>query len=158
MLSTTTTRSILGAALTIATISGPAHARASAPPVTATNTVVMGPGSAALQLAPASDGYRNWRDQQRKLRVQVGVSAGLAAALLLSGVLALTVPTCNPPPGATGDYCGMPIGRFMVSGALLSAAVVTTVPAIVFGVRLGRHNRARPVALHVAPGGLALRF
>ncbi len=157
MLHTTITRSLFGATLITATISAPASAHASAT-AAATNTVVMGPESAALQLTPPSDGYRSWRDQQRKLRVQVGVSAGLAAGFLLAGALALTVSTCNPPPGAPSDYCGMPIGKLMGSGVLLSAAVVTTVPAIVFGVRLGRHNRERPLALHVAPGGLVLRF
>ncbi|MBL9106873.1 MAG: hypothetical protein JNL82_38515 [Myxococcales bacterium] len=107
----------------------------------------------------AADGYRRWADERRQLRVQVGLSAGFTAAFLLAGVLAWTVPSCNPPPGAPDGYCGMPLARIMVGGALMSAAAVSVVPTIVFGARLGRHERRGPVAtLQPAPGGLTLRF
>lgn len=152
-------RCVAGVALTTTLMSAPAIAQGRALAPVSTGSPVMGPESSAMYVAPPVDSYRRWSDERRKLRVQVGVSAGLAAAFLLGSVLALTVSTCNPPPGAPDEYCGMPLGPLMLSGVLASAAVVTTVPAVVFGVRLGRHNRQRPVAqLQLAPGGLALRF
>lgn len=158
MLTTTLRTCTLGTALTTAmlTVAAPTTARASAPALVGP---VMGPQVAPLELTP-TDGYRRWSDERRKLRIQTGVSAGLAAAFLVAGVLALTVNTCQPPasPGVD-DACGIPVGKILATGTFFSAAAVTTIPAIVFGVRLGKHNRQRPVAaLQFAPGGLALRF
>lgn len=159
MLSTTLTRCILGATLTTTVITTPTTASARTPALIAAQTTPMGPESAALQLTPPGDTYRKWSDERRKLRIQLGVSAGLAAAFFLGAVLAVTVNTCNPPPDVPDYSCGMPIGPIMAGGTLLTASAVSLIPTIVFGVRLGRHNRLRPQAqLQLAPGGLSLRF
>lgn len=140
----------------------PATVRASDPALAPVAAPAPASAIAQADLGPAArptDSYRAWADERRKLRLQFGLSAGFAAAFLLSGVLAMTVSTCDPPPGAVDDYCGIPVGKILASGTLLSASAVAIVPTIVFGARLGKHHRRRPVAaLQVAPGGLALRF
>ncbi|HEY0133769.1 MAG TPA: hypothetical protein VGB85_06800 [Nannocystis sp.] len=56
--------------------------------------------------------------------------------------------------------CGEGYGRFYGSIVMFSAAVVAFIPAVVYGVRLNRHNNTRPstARLQLAPGDFALRF
>ncbi|MBZ5711277.1 hypothetical protein [Nannocystis pusilla] len=110
-------------------------------------------------LAPASTDeiYQKWSAKRRKLQIQTGVSAGLAVALLGTGLLALFAPSvCRDPDPDFG--CGEGYGRFFTAMTVLPASVVTTIPAIVFGVRLHRHQKQRQVALQAGPGGFVLRF
>lgn len=109
-------------------------------------------------LAPAFD-VGAWSKKRRKLQIQTGISGGLSGLFLASGLLMLFAPaSCRHPDPDFG--CGEGYGRFYGSIVLFSASVVALIPAIVYGVRLHRHNQTRPgtARLQLAPGGLTLRF
>lgn len=102
----------------------------------------------------ADEQVHAWGARQRRLKIQLGVSAGLTAAFLLSGALALAIPMRCPE-----DSLCEPYGRFWAATVMFPASVVAAIPTAVYGVRLRRHNERRPVArLLPAPTGLVIRF
>ncbi len=113
---------------------------------------------ASLKPQPTAETVAQWTAKQRKLRVQLGVSASVGVALLLTGILVLTVPaSCQDPDPDFG--CGEGYGRVYTALVVFPAAAVAVIPTWVFGARLARHNERRPAArLQLAPGGFALRF
>ncbi|MFZ6183836.1 hypothetical protein [Nannocystis pusilla] len=114
------------------------------------------PAVAPMPEASADAALRQWTQQRRKLRIQLGVSAGFTAAFLLSGTLALAIPvSCPDDPLVDCE----PYGRWIAAAVMFPAALVAAIPTAVYGVRLRRHNERRPVAhVQLAPGGLAIRF
>jgi len=110
-----------------------------------------------VDMAPA-DTLQQWSAKQRKLKIQLGVTAGLTAAFLITGALMLVTPMlCRNPSPEWG--CGEPYGQWITAMVVIPAGLITAIPTAVYGVRLHRHNLRRPVAqLQVAPGGLTLRF
>lgn len=114
------------------------------------------PAAAPMPEASADAALKQWTQQRRKLRIQLGVSAGFTAAFLLSGTLALAIPvSCPDDPLVDCE----PYGRWIAAAVMFPAALVAAIPTAVYGVRLRRHNERRPVArMQLAPGGLAIRF
>lgn len=124
-------------------VEGPAEQ--AVPPPTA-----VSPGEAPKMTLP------QWTAQKRKLKIQLGVSAGFTAAFLVTGVLLFALPIRCP---ADPEIDCEPYGRWIAGLTMIPATVIAGIPTAVFGVRLYRHNKRQPVAqLQLAPGGLALRF
>lgn len=97
-----------------------------------------------------------WTAKQHKLKIQTGVSGGLSAGFLLTSVLLFTLPIgCN-----SHGECDDSFGHLIVALALVPASAAALISSIVYGVRLTRHNRARPAnaQVGVGSGGLMVRF
>jgi len=110
-----------------------------------------GPAPTLVRPAPADDMPR-WLAQRRRLRIKLGVSAGVLGAS--AGTLALGAVF-----GCRGDGPVLdctPIAA-IVGGVAVVAAVI---PTLVYAVRLTVHNERRPRSTRVqaGPGGLLLRF
>lgn len=144
-------RRLASATVIVALAAEPAAARAGQQP--------EGPEAPAAVSVPGDGGdgaLQQWTAQRRKLRIQLGVSAGFTGAFLLSGILPLAIPIrCPDDPEIDCE----PYGRWIAAGVMFIGAVIAAIPTAVYGVRLRRHNERRPVArMHVAPTGLVLRF
>lgn len=140
---------LAGATLIVALAAEPSAARAAQRP--------EGPEAPIAAPTPDADAARQqWTARQRKLKIQLGVSAGFTAAFLLSGALPLAIPiNCPDDPEIDCE----PYGRWIAAAVMFPAALIAAIPTAVYGVRLRRHNERRPVArVQLAPGGLVLRF
>lgn len=145
------------AGVVAAVVTTPATARAGEPSLEGPREELAAL-DARSQPPPTPESAAQWNSEQRRLQAAVGVSAGLMAAFLLTGLLVLTVPpNCSDPDPDFG--CGEGYGRAITAMIMFPAAAVTVIPTAVYGVRLSRHNERRPVArLQLTPGGFALRF
>lgn len=96
----------------------------------------------------------SWSAERRRLQIRTGLSGAFAGAMLLTGTLLMTVPD-----GCHNVNCELNYGRVFTGLALIPLAAIPISTGIVYGVRLHRHDRQRPVAL-LAPraGGFALHF
>jgi hypothetical protein len=144
-------RRLTSATVLAALAAEPTAARASQQP--------EGPEAPAVAPTPdasAAEALQQWTQRQRKLRIQLGVSAGFTAAFLLSGTLVLAIPvSCPDDPLIDCE----PYGRWLAAAVMFPGALIAAIPTAVYGVRLRRHNERRPVArMQLAPTGLAIRF
>lgn len=114
----------------------------------------------ATSTSAASDlAEKAWQRQYRRLRAQTGVSWSLTAV----GILGVTIPLAQLAKYPTESEFVLPDAGFAeiitipIFAALTAAALV---PAIIYTGRLVRHRRHRPMhtRLHLAPGGVVLRF
>lgn len=127
-------------------------------------TAQASPPPPETTLAPApSDADSAWAAKRRKLQIQTGVSAGVSAAALLAGMAAvvfLTPAVCQRLGNPEDRECFGYYGAAYTASAMFPISVIAAIPAIVFGVRLARHNKQRPAMsrLRFSPGGFTLRF
>jgi len=96
----------------------------------------------------------SWSAERRRLQIRTGLSGAFAGAMLLTGTLLLTIPD-----GCNNVNCELNFGRVITGIAMFPLAAIPITTGIVYGVRLHRHDRQRPVAI-LAPraGGFALHF
>ncbi|MEZ4381347.1 MAG: hypothetical protein R3A79_08350 [Nannocystaceae bacterium] len=117
--------------------------------------------SAASELSPvdvAAIQRAAWERDDRRLRIQTGVSGGLALGFVGVGLALVFAPvTCAAPDPEFG--CGEGYGRLYTSFVLFAGSGAAAIAMAAFGARLGLHRRSRPrVTAALAPGGIELRF
>ncbi len=128
-----------------------------------TSALTCGPDAEPMKCAsPVEAPSPEWRARERKLQIQLGVSAGvmgLGVVLIAGGLIADLTPCKNPDP----DFgCGeFPIGFLVLApvGAVITLAA--TIPTGIYGARLRRHRRGsarQAFQFAPAPGGFQLRF
>lgn len=126
-------------------------------------TVLLQPGVEGPEPAPRvatnparleAESAAAWGAERRRLQIHTGLSGGFAGAMFLTGMLLMFAPD-----GCDSVNCELPLGRFFTGVGLVALSSIPTATGIYWGVRLHRHNKARPVAvLRPGAGGLALQF
>lgn len=103
---------------------------------------------------PAQRTAAAWSAERRRLQLHTGLSGAFAGAMILAGTLLMTLPdSCQ------GDFCEFNYARFIPALTILPLATIPITTGIVHGVRLHRHNQARPTAvLRARAGGFVLQF
>ncbi len=103
-----------------------------------------------------------WRARERRLQIQLGVSAGVMGVglvMIAGGLIADFTPCKNPDPTfGCGEF---PIGFLVFApvGAVITLAAA--IPTGIYGARLSKHRRGRAkqaFRFAPAPGGFQLRF
>ncbi len=107
-----------------------------------------------LRPAPVQEeSSRKWLERRRRLRIGLGVSAGVLGVGAVGLGLFVGLRRCD----ADESFCeGVPTGA-IVTGVVVAGSFIST---IVYAVRLTKHNERRPSARRVtfAAGGLSVRF